>query len=1825
MLKYLTSAGFFLALACGVALGQSPAKVDRNGTQLECKPQYATSAPSRDPIVSIRLTLSDSNAQVVHIAQSGQTFNRADQYSLNSAVWSNNQFTWNGRNKKKSTVTMVGTAKPMTDDDKWFSYTESVFEGGSVNKTFEMFSICTITSQPPKKEAGLVVVAPKAGQVSPVEADADAKHPFGFRRLIIDTTGEAPEACFRFSRPLDPRAEARYGDYVKVEPEVSTALRIANTDLCVNGLAYGTDYKVTLANGLRSKSGDRTKNAETVDVNLGDKPSRVSISGDGYILPRNTSNGLAIQTVNVDRLKIRVLRMSVRLVLSSKDVLQNNTENGASRYYYSEAHTIENGGLQQYQLRKLVKQKASLIWSGTMDIVRDHNRTVQTAFPLAGIIKSEQPGAYLVIAEDVANAMPDKEFSTVSASDEQNGFWRDRYETIPAHWVIVTDIALTAMTGADGLHVSARSLKSAEPLVGVKITLNATGQDQLGQATTDANGWATFGPGLLRGHGVSAAATITAYGVQGDFAILDLNRAAFDLSDRGVSGRPSPGPSEAFVYTERGVYRPGETVQVMALLRDRIGDGLINTPLTLVLRRPDGVAAKRFSLDPASEAGFHQSIPLSKTAAFGRWSVEALVDPAGEPIGRVQFNVQDFVPQTLKVTLKPSATALELNEPIALAVDGQFLYGAPAAGLKGEAEARIVRDMNPVPNAKGYSFGLLDEKFEEKIQRLEMPAADDSGHVNIVDELEPPDAETVPLKAVISAGLFEPSGRLVKDEVELPIHSQDLLIGLKPRFSDNRAEEGKNAIVDVRTFDASGKPKAQSGLHWSLVRENRVYDWFEMNNTWRWHYHTTDEKIASGTLNVPEGAPAALSQLVPWGQYRLVVDDPVTKAATSIRFVAGWAQTAESADTPDKVEVTLEKPTFKVGETARLRVKGPFAGKAQLTIAGDRVFETRLIDVAKDGTTIEVKPTPDWGGGAYAIVSLYRPLASGRPHDPVRAVGLAWMGVDVSQKTLSVAISAPDKITPRQLVNLSLNIDGVKAGEQTYVTLAAVDEGILQLTRYETPDPVKFLFGKRRLGFDIRDDYGRLLDGSADPGTIHQGGDGPIGGQPLAVTSTRAVALFAGPVQIQRNGTAQITLDVPDFEGQLRLMAVAYSRHAIGHGEQKLIVRDPVIADLSLPRFLAPGDTARLALSLHNTDGTPGSYHLAINSDGAASLSTDHALDYKLAAGERKADAVVLKGLDAGVSTIRADLSGPNGYKVHREWQIAVRAPHYPIATENTARQAPGESFSLTEHQLDGLVPGSVAVSVGYSSFAGIDVPSLLQSLYRYPYGCTEQITSIAFPLLYYNDPGLLGNLKKDEGVRDRVKRTIETLMDRQGASGKFGLWQANDGLASVWLNVYVLDFLQHAREAGFDVQDAAMQRGFNWLSQTLPQLENENRGYYSQGPQATRAYAFYVMARAGRADPRELRSTFDPIRGAKLGSGYTLASVHWQGGDTQDTLAQSMSLGQLGAALTLMGDHLRGHDAFEMALANLGVREHPSWWFSGFYYTEIRDAAALLAVAAEVGDDDVARRALEKLIALRPSLEKLNTQEKAWILAAVHALNKNDPARSFNVNGKTLTNVKLPTAFAPTIDDVRKGYTIANTGQHDLWRTVVIRGAPTSAPSAMEFGYTIKKAYFTLDGKAADPGRLRQNDRLIVSIEGKSADSKEHQTVLVDMLPAGWEIEGPVLPETPKDGSEADDTHKSAPHQTYSFLGALTNPHVTEARDDQFVAAFRLGNEVSHQVYRYVPSNPELPGDAFHLAYVVRVVTPGTFTLPEAVVEDMYRPSMMARTDSGQTIADPR
>ena len=632
-------------------------------------------------------------------------------------------------------------------------------------------------------------LAPRA----PVSA-ADTGKPLTFQRVAINASSDITEACFRFSEPLDSRAEAHYGDYVAVEPKLTPSLHASGSELCLGGLAYGTDYKITLRKGLSAKSGARTAADETVPVTLGDRAALVAVSGDGFILPRAKGKGLAIQTVNVGTVKIHVLRMSDKLLPSQIG--------GSSRFDYG-VKVFSGESMSRYQLQDLMQSSLSPVWSGKMEVKTDHNRTVETAFPLGDIIKPGQVGAYLIVAEDAAHAMHEKFFDPRAANDDSNDF-TELYRPIAAHWVISTDIALTAISGSDGLHLFARSLSSAEPLSDIKLSLIATGQDVLGQGATGADGHFAFAPGLTRGKGAGAAASVVAYGPAGDFAILSLNRAAFDLSDRGVSGRPAAGAVEAYLYTERGIYRPGQSVEAMTLLRDRTGRAVSTMGLTLVLRRPDGVEANRFALAAQPDGGFHRSIPLSATASRGMWSIEAYVDPSGSAVGRAQFDIEDFVPQQLKVTVSATTPVLHPGEPIAANVEGAFLYGAPAAGLAGEAELRITRDPNPVPGVKDYQFGLVEEKVEDDVQKLSIPNADEQGRTKIDDVLQAPKAANAPLKGVLSARLFDPGGRIVQDEIELPIRTQPLLIGVKPRFADGRAKEGKNALFDIRVFDAAG-------------------------------------------------------------------------------------------------------------------------------------------------------------------------------------------------------------------------------------------------------------------------------------------------------------------------------------------------------------------------------------------------------------------------------------------------------------------------------------------------------------------------------------------------------------------------------------------------------------------------------------------------------------------------------------------------------------------------------------------------------------------------------------------------------------------------------------------------------------------------------------------------------------------------------------------------------------------------------------------------------------------------------------------------------------
>ena len=401
-------------------------------------------------------------------------------------------------------------------------------------------------------------------------------------------------------------------------------------------------------------------------------------------------------------------------------------------------------------------------------------------------------------------------------------------------WLMDTDIALTTFDGKDGLNVFARSLQSAQPLAGLEVTLLSKGNEPLGKVVTGADGRADFPRGLMRGKGIAQATAVMAVdpGKQ-EFARLELTKSAFDLSDRGVDGRDQPGPVDGFLYTERGVYRPGETVQVMAMLRDSAANALANMPVTLIVNRPDGTEFTRYVAALPASGALYQAIPLPKSSRRGRWSVAAHIDPKAAAVGKVDFSVEDFVPEKLKVELTSDAPLLRTGKRHVFGVQADFLYGAPASGLAVESDLRVTVDNAPFKDFAKYTFGLEKqrEKFEPPLITLNAPETDPAGKSRLEWAGDQVKDTSLPLQVQVQARVFEPgNGRSTKTDKVLPLRTRDAYIGIRPVFDGNYAPEGQDSEFELVAVDADGKQIALPGrrlqdredrLQLSVVPERR--------------------------------------------------------------------------------------------------------------------------------------------------------------------------------------------------------------------------------------------------------------------------------------------------------------------------------------------------------------------------------------------------------------------------------------------------------------------------------------------------------------------------------------------------------------------------------------------------------------------------------------------------------------------------------------------------------------------------------------------------------------------------------------------------------------------------------------------------------------------------------------------------------------------------------------------------------------------------------------------------------------------------------------------
>jgi hypothetical protein len=1593
--------------------------------------------------------------------------------------------------------------------------------------------------------------APRAG-VAAVEGMA-------FIRLRTETDAEQPRACLEFSQPLSVDANINYADYLIVEPSVTFQTDVSGPLLCLSGLPLEPERQVTLRAGVPSQSGERTETDETFTLTFGDRPAYVGFAGDGVILPRSEADGIAIETVNVSRLHIEVLRVHDRIL---------------SQYAIEEGERNEEGGWNYWGFSSAAEDVGVQVYEGEIDVdTGRRNSAVTTVFALGAALNELRPGAYVVKVRDA------------SPGAGQNGDNDNDSVASDYRWILYTDMALQSFSGATGVDVVVRSLRTARPMSGVTLTLVALNNEELARVRTDGDGHVRFEEALVNGDGPARARYIMAYGADGDFAALDLQRAGLDLSDRDIDGRATPGDIDAYLYTERGVYRPGERVRLIGLIRDEIGRAISNRSSTLVVYRPNGTEARRIRMTEAVAGGaIAKNIDLDRSSPRGVWRAELIVDGQDEAAGSVSFSVEDFVPQRLRVQVESDDAVLRAGQSRPIAVQADFLYGAPGSGLSVEGEGRLVIDPNPFPQYEGFAFGDGDESFSERYFQLPTTVTDGQGAAQLLFGLSDEPDTTLPLRARVIASVADPGGRVVREDFVVPVRLNNVYFGLKPSFEGRRAGLGETIGFDLIAVNPDGARIGARGVQWRLVREEWSYDWYLDGGQWRWRRTGRDLPVDGATVDIPGGEPLRVTREgLRSGSYRLIVTGAGTEA--SQRFGVGWGGPADDDATPDMVTVVAPEEPVQPNGRARVQIRPPYAGEAQIVVATDRVIETRTLRVDEDGATVTLPVTDEWGSGAYVLVTVVTPRDPANLPVPRRAIGVAYVPVDMGPRTLEVeAGEALANVRPRTRVDVDVRVRNAPGGERVRAAIAMVDEGILNITRYQSPDPASHFFGRRALGVLVRDDYGRLLNPNLGaPANPRQGGDS-LGGEGLTVVPTQTVSLFSDIVEV-RGGSATIPIDVPDFNGTLRLMAVAWSESALGSDAEQIVVRDPVVAELILPRFIAPGDEARGALNLDNVEGPNGTYTVTVTGSDAARVSIQPRR-YTLNRGQRQATLIPITGGPIGVGQITLRLEGPAGFTpVEHTYNIQSRAPFMPITVVSTEPLAAGASWRAPSDALAAFQPSAEAL-ISFSNLAGIDPAPMLDSLYRYPYGCSEQLVSVAMPLLYYNTLASEAGRDRDARIARRVQEAATQLLDRQGPDGAFGLWSAGDANASPWLGVYVTDFLSRARRNGYAVPRQPLEQAYAALRR-IAQMNQyggvayEFEVYRWPGSNDTTelmrsraaAYALYVLAREGEADIGQLRYFHD----SRLR-------------DEPSPLARA----QIGAALARMGDRARARNAFRMAEQALGYRNVGDW-----YQTPLRDIAGVLALAAEAGETELVDRLRRRLEADAPNAEELTTQEKAQLLFAANALLERAGPVNVSLNGAQMNERRV----LVNASRLAQGLVFRNNARGPVWRTLALSGATLEPPPSLQAGYTLDKSVYALDGGSLNLNGIRQGDRVMIVVSGQPEGARTYPTVLVDMLPAGLEIETILTPADVQGTNSYDGTRRPGP---FAWIGQLSYAQVAESRDDRFVASANLRG-------------------AFRYAYIARAVTPGRYALPGAHVEDMYRPGVMARTATGVIEIAPR
>ncbi|NLF40590.1 hypothetical protein GX586_14190 [bacterium] len=1490
----------------------------------------------------------------------------------------------------------------------------------------------------------------------------------------------------------------------------------------------GKTYTVTFTQGLKGRNNTALQAAVTRTVYMPDRAAATRFAGQGTYLSTAGSKLVAIECVNVPR-----------IALAAERIYPNNLVHFA--YQESRWSGWWPGGGHS--------RLSQLVASHEYPVPFEPNVATQVFVRLDDLTGGHVSGAFLL---------------TVSA--DRTGDERQL--------VVATDIGLSVRQSDKDMLVWANSIRTAGPIADVTVRVYSAQNQAAAVGVTGTNG-------IVRFTGDFAATGSVPYVVVAergsDLSYLRLDGAKLER-DRGTDGIAylSRG-CEASVFTDRGIYRPGETAHVKAIVRDREMNCPEPFPVVLRVTKPDGRPYRTLNamLSAQGTAALDSDLPVFLRT--GRYTFELLMPGTETLLGSTTVSIEDFVPPQIKAGVTTDTARASASFPFT--VLAEFLFGRPAAGQPVEASVRFVPVAFTHPRWSGYVFGDGERKFPEIERVAGSGMLDADGATQFVAEVvatwRPPSA----IKAVLSATVREGSGRAVSAFTTRMVDVYDAYLGVQPGFDGDAVRAGEPVRLDVAAVLPDGSPAAVgqasavlSKISWSTVLKKR--------SDGRYEYESERVLSAVATQDVALVAGTGVCSIVcsSAGQYLLSVGAAERVAGASIEMYAGSpddAWVSWSRERPGRAELDLDRKTYLPGQTARLVIKAPFAGTALFTIESDRIIESRVLEMRENTREIEIPVTDAFAPNVYCSVCVLRPVMAEKMRSPHRASGTIALRVSRPDKRAVLALDAPAVLRPQS--TLSVTIQVAAAAQQTEFSVAAVDEGICMLTDFETPDPLAYFEQQRRLGVDAFDVYSLLLpewEKTLVALKSAPGGDGVYEEElrvrlnPVSARRFKPVALWAGSVMAASNGTAVVSLPVPEFTGRLRVMATSASVAQLGATSAYVTVKRPLVVRTSLPRFLAPDDRCGMPVQISNETGGDAAVRMSVTCDGPVSIMPA-ATNIAVAR-----DGQALLALDVNALSS----AGVARVTVH----AAAGAETYDEVIELPVRPAAG----LTAHGAFGAVePGAaVALAAPYTWLPGTEravlrcsgMPSLelaggIADLLEYPYGCLEQTVSASLPLLFLGDlagavrPGSLG----PEELARHVQSGILRVLSMQEPDGGFSTWPRSIG-AYAWGSAYAAHFLVEAQRNGHEVPGDQLNAALRYLeqlvSQPVPQRDPKAEDAWRER-MAVRSYACWVLATAGRrveAWTARLSEIADQL---DVPSRLNLAGALAACGTRRDAAAML-------APVTPVAARATRRDA------------------SGPLNSGARSIAVLLFVWLDIDPQaPIVAQLVPQAQALMNGGGWLATQERAWLAAALGRYARMQRGAEHTMSGLIAWSgghAAVPETNAWE-SKVAGTVSITNRGAGKLYYYWRAQGVPlAAATNECDRLISVRRELLDVSGKARGAAALAQGELVVVKVALDTGTEERANIVVEDLLPAGLEIENTEL-------------------RTSQII-----PWVAERRNE-LVAV----QNVEQRDDRMIVFIDSLKGrKAFY--YAARAVTPGAYVYPAVSAECMY--DLEARSVHGRT-----